>query len=696
MAGGDTQNERLKALDNTAHYERMRDSGHLEFLSKARQCEHYVEGVQWDPAVLAKVEAQGRPALTINKIFPSTMALMGEQLQNMVDIAFRPTASGHDETAKALDAVWLHVANSNMLDWIRAEVFDDGAITGRGFYDMRMQFDDNLRGDISIDRLSNRNVLLDPDAMSYDPKKWNEVAISKWLQPNQIEATYDTAKAKELSLRASTDMSLGYDFMDYPMARFGRGRGFDTMLSNEQQRKKFVRVIERQFRELVWKEHFVDQVSGETRVIPSTWERERIGHVLERVPDLTVLRLQSFVIRWTVSAMDILLFDKVSPYKNFTVVPYFPLLLSSGATVGLVENQIGPQDTINKSTSQTLHVINTTANSGWKVKANALQNMDIYELEESGAKTGLVIELDDIGNIEKIQPNQIPTGLDRVSHQARADQFETSLVNKSQLGVDREDVSGKAMERKQQRGPINLGKPLANLVRSEHILARNAVDLIQAFYTEERLLRVTRKERGLDVSVDIVINEMTAEGNVVNDVTLGEYQVITTTVSLREQQEDTEFDQAVQLKELGVDIGDEELITLSKLRNKKDILERMQESAESRAQDLERERAMLQAELENKQVDTQVRKTDAAEKIARAQKTGNESQMMEIERRAELAKIATALQKERNDARRLELEARRLDQEHELAVREMQLKKSELEVKKIAAKKPAAKPAKRK
>lgn len=671
MAGGDIRTDQLKAADNTMHYMRMRDSGHLDFVTKAARCEAFVKGEQWDPAVLAQLRAEGRPALTINKIFPSTMAMMGEQLQNMVDIAFRPTASGDAETAKALDILWLHIANSNMLDWTRAEVFDDGAVTSRGYFDLRMSFADNLRGDLQISKLNNRNVLLDPDANSYDPDKWNECLITKWLTPDDIAATYDTAKAKELDSRALSPMTYSHDFIDYPMSRFGKDLGFDTLVPVDK-RKKFVRVLERQHKELQWKDHFVDTVTGETRVIPSTWDPERVGRVLESVPDLNVMRLQYKCIRWTVSALDLILFDTVSPYKHFTPVPYFPLLMS-GSTVGLVENQIGPQETINKTTSQELHIVNTTANSGWKVAKNALQNMDLYELEENGARTGLVVELDDIAHLEKIQPNQIPSGLDRISQRARVDQGEVSLINKSQLGTDREDVSGKAIERKQMRGPVNMGKALANLVRSEHILARNSVDLIQAFYTEERMLRVTRKIRGRDTTEDVVINQMSPEGNVVNDVTLGEYQVITSTVSLREQQEDTEFDQAVAMREMGVRISDDELVQLSRMRNKKEVLQRMESAAEAQNNDVQMERELKQSQLAISKTDEKVRQTDALEKLARAQGTGEASKLKQLEMQAEITKISTQHLLAQNDSRRLEIESRKVDAEIEKMRREARL-----------------------
>ena len=186
---------------------------------------------------------------------------------------------------------------------------------------MRIQFDDNLRGDLRITKPNNRNVLLDPSANAYDPDDWEEVILTKWLRPDQIEATYDTAKARELEGRAVSNTAYSHDFMDYPIAQFGRTSGYETMLSPDR-RKKFLRVIERQHKELRWSPHFVDTVTGETRAIPTTWDRERVGKVLANVPDLNVLKLQSFGIRWTVSALDTVL-TTISPTNAMSLLRSF-------------------------------------------------------------------------------------------------------------------------------------------------------------------------------------------------------------------------------------------------------------------------------------------------------------------------------------------------------------------------------------
>ena len=57
---------------------------------------------------------------------------------------------------------------------------------------------------------------------------------------------------------------------------------------------------------------------------------------------------------------NVVLHDDWSPYKHFTVVPYFPVFVH-GHTLGMVENLLDPQEILNKVSSQELHIVNTTA-----------------------------------------------------------------------------------------------------------------------------------------------------------------------------------------------------------------------------------------------------------------------------------------------------------------------------------------------
>ena len=77
------------------------------------------------------------------------------------------------------------------------------------------------------------------------------------------------------------------------------------------------------------------------------------------------------------------------------------------------------------------------------------------------------------------------------------------------------------------------------------------------------------------------INKADAYGRVTNDLTVGEYSVVVSSVPRRETLEDSQFEQAVALREMGVMIPDSVLIDSSRLNNKADVLKQMQGDQES-------------------------------------------------------------------------------------------------------------------
>ena len=123
-------------------------------------------------------------------------------------------------------------------------------------------------------------------------------------------------------------------------------------------------------------------------------------------------------VRWTVTCDRIVLHDDWSPYKDFTVIPFFAYF-RRGKPFGMVRNLLSPQEQLNKIASQELHIVNTTANSGWMIEAGSLVGLSPDDLEEHGAETGLVLEYQrGTTPPAKIQPNTIPTGLDRIGQKA--------------------------------------------------------------------------------------------------------------------------------------------------------------------------------------------------------------------------------------------------------------------------------------
>lgn len=621
--------EHQKVQDQLERYKYARDNGHLDFLEKAKKCENFFAGRQWDDATKARLTRLRRPALTLNKTLPAVAAAMAEQINNRVDIAHRATASGNPETAAALDKLYLQIVNENGYDDIESYMFDDGIITGRGFVDIRMDFSRNIFGDIRIKLENPFNVMLDPDAEEYHPRSWKEIFTTKWLSLDDIGNLYGKEAKAKLKDRIKSTSGFSYDMIDYRHGSFGGEwrRTDDSDDENMKHRRRF-RLVERQSKIIRQREHFVDLTTGDTRPIPESWDHNRISHVMNMMGNIGTVRMPTESIRWTSTVDDELVHDADSPYRSFTMRPYFPFF-RRGDTIGLVENMLDPQEFYNKAMSQQLHIVNTTANSGYKVKRGSLVNMTIEELEQRGAETGLVVELDDINDLDKIKPNAVPTGLDRVGQLVENDLKETSMISDSQRGFDRADVAAKAILAKKQSGSANFAKPLENLLITRRMVAEKILEVVQDFYTEERTYRVTGGGL-MPTEEEITINQKTPEGEILNDVTSGEYTIIATAVPARNEFEDSQFEEAMRLRELGVSIPDHVLVEHSHLNRKQELAEEIkQRTGYGEPTEMEQEAAALENQIKKleaqmKEVDIRKRESEIVLNMVRAQRDADE------------------------------------------------------------------------
>ena len=233
-------------------YAWLRDNGHLAYVKKATTCEDFFVGLQWDKEDLALLRSSRRPALTINKILSTMSNVMGEQIFNRTDIAFKPRNEGASaEVADALTKVFMQIGDNNQLNWVRSDVFADGIIGSRGFFDARLDFTDSLRGEVRIEQLNPKNVLIDADADAYDPDTWGDVIVTKWVSPDQVELLYSKRDADLLRNRYDTYSPYGDDAIDLGRDRFGTPQAaytYTTESESESNNVRNIRIIERQWR----------------------------------------------------------------------------------------------------------------------------------------------------------------------------------------------------------------------------------------------------------------------------------------------------------------------------------------------------------------------------------------------------------------------------------------------------------------
>ena len=612
-----------------ARYERARDNGHLDYVDMALKCDEYYQGDQWDEDDAAALENEGRPALTINTILPTINTILGEQSSRRADVKFKPRRGGDEEVAHTLTKLYMQISDSNKLDWVEQQVFSDGLIMdGRGYFDVRMDFSDHVEGEIRITAKDPLDILIDPDAKDADPKTWNEVFESKWMTLDEIEELYGADKAERLLFVAENGMSFGPDSVEYQETRFGDTDDNDDYFGagvpgdEEYRNVKSLRVVERQHKKLVRASFFVDKNTGDQRECPSQWSEAKCKKFAKKYDMEMVSRVVRRV-RWTVTCDQVVLHDNWSPYNDFTVIPFF-CYFRRGRPFGVVRNLLSPQEQLNKIASQELHIVNTTANRGWVAESCTLVGITADDLEEHGAETGLVLEYARGTQAPtKIQPNQIPTGLDRIAQKAALNIKTISGINDSMMGTDSAEVSGVAIQAKQNRGAVMIQVPLDNLAKSRQYLAEKILNLIQTFYTEQRVIQVTNDEDPMQPREPMVLNMETPEGDIINNLTLGEYDVIVSSAPARDSFDETQFAEALSLRQAGVAIPDDAIVGYSHLLKKEELAKRirimtgqeppspekaqvMQQQQMLAMQNLQLETMKLQAEVEKLQSETSV------------------------------------------------------------------------------------------
>ena len=256
-----------------------------------------------------------------------------------------------------------------------------------------------------------------------------------------------------------------------------------------------------------------------------------------------------------------------------------------------------------------------------------------------------------------------------------------SGVSDSQQGMDREDVAAKAIQAKRQAGSTNLVKPLDNLVRTDHLLARNVLDLVQEFYTEERLFTITKNTMTGETE-DIAVNQVTPEGTIVNNLTVGEYDVVVSSVPMRETLEDSQFEQAMTMREQGIMIPDDVIVDSSRLQKKAEIIKRMtgdQDSPEAQLQKQLQQRAQ-EAEVSKAEGEALAKHADAGLKQAKTQEVSVNAQIAaqgEPDDGSAQAKMAEVQVKAQASEHEMSVKERELERDTQLKYAELQMKREE-------------------
>lgn len=457
-----------------------------------------IEGKQWPDKIRIERESEGRPCLTTNKMPTFIDQVVGDQRQNRQNIKVIPVDDKADVSiAKILNGWIKHVEQVSKADAAIDHGFEHAVACGYG----------NVR--VVTDYISDDSF----DQEAYIRKIDNPLSV--YWGPH---SEYDCSDAQYCFIISDMDREEYKNTYDREPMPFNHA---DSMYVSGWCDKDTVRLAE----------YFVKEYTTKNIYLLTD------GTVVDRLPKGVraekTRKVKSYKIMWyLLSGDDVLDYREWVGKKYIPVIPIWGKELNVGGkrvVRGLIRNAKDPQRMYNFWISADTELVALAPKTPYLATPKQISGHE-PQWNEAHRKNFpyLLVNPDDKapGWPRREPPPQVSTAM--VSKIQMADQEirDTMGLQKASLGMQSNERSGKAIMERKKEGDTGTFAFIDNLSRSREHLGRVLIDIAPGILDTERIIRLGMED-GLQKFE--AINVTDPDGNILNDVTIGAYDVVVTT-----------------------------------------------------------------------------------------------------------------------------------------------------------------------
>ncbi|MDT1061187.1 hypothetical protein RM190_04900 [Paracoccus sp. CPCC 101403] len=576
---------------------------------KSEKARDYYSGDQISPARMAEMKKRKMPPIVNNLIVRKVDAMVGIEQQRRTDPRAFPRTPMDEQSADVATKSLVYVDDTTRFDAKRSGAFENLLVEGYGGVEVVVE---EKRGqfDVVVNRLRWEDIFYDPYSREKDFSDATFLGVMRWQTLDQAEElygpTYEGEGTLDDVLQATMD-SVPQSYNDRPDDKAG--------FSWADPKQKRVRVAQMYYQQKgVW---YLSIFTG--------------GGIL---------------------------YEGESPYLDEDGKPECPIILMTAYVdrenrrFGIVESLIPMQDEVNARRQRLLQLALTR-------QATVVKGAtDASILKRQLADPDAVIEIDPdmIEGAAQVgaKPFEIIPQMDQVQAQFQLLQESKESIDKlgpnaALLGQLGGQQSGRAIMAQQNAGMAELA-PIYDSLRDWTLRCYRAMwARIKQFWTEERYVRVTDELEapqfvGLNVNRGWGLDPNTLQlmPQIENNVGTIDVDIIIDDapdmVTLQQEQ----FDQLAKMASSGVPIPPEVLIEASSLRDKKRLIDLMeqakQEAMQAQAGQVQAQQQAEQQKYQNDTLDTQ---SQAAVRGAQARKYDADAAKTQFEIRQ--AQTSTAI-----------------------------------------------------
>lgn len=573
----------------------------------SEMCRDFKDGYQWTDAEKTKLLKRGQAPIVINRIKPKVEGLLGLTSVRLTDPVAYPRTKKHEEAANCATDALRYVSDNNTFPQVKLAVADEFFVEGYGGVIIDTKATPAYPNEIRVEQIPWDRILFDPHSRKKDFSDARYKGIILWMNEDAAMEIFPDIDFEEIFTPKAGD--------------------FDTFGDRSE---------------------WVDKTDKQNRRV--------------RIVQLFYIENEEWYMCYFT---DVKFFKEpeLSPFLDEFGQPTCPIELVTAYIdrknnrYGEVKSFIDPQNEINHRRSKGLHLNSQRQTAGRK---GAIK--DIAGMKRELAKAdGHVEYTGEKGDFEILQTGDMAKTQFDLYQDAKMELDAVSY--NAQLAGERAggDLSGKAIEKLQSAGTIELNGLFTELNGWEKRVYRQIWARIKQFWTEEKWVRVTddmdnlrwvgfnsmitarqfleeiindksenplkRKHAAAAYAFmvqnnDPALEEFVGKKNDVAELDV-DINIEQSFDSVNIQQE--QFDLLAKFAQAGGDIDITELIRLSKVRGKEDMIARI----EKRRDEMQQAQAgAVQAEGQKVQAETADKASKANLNQVKAQQTQVETAIM--------------------------------------------------------------------
>ena len=467
---------------------------------KGRESEEFYKGEQWDDKVERELNGLNRAALTINEIMANIDTLVGYQMDQRTDIRYLPQEDGDQRVADILNVVTKKILDSCYYQREETKVFKDQCIPGIGVFNVYMNFNDNIQGDIHVERFPWDDCVYGPHEKEdlsdceYEVRS-RMVSIAKLKQlfgnkAKEIEESYMSYCGQYPDIEKN-DNGVSGTHTDYRNAK-----KLDDMPQTIGGTIPLVDVQKKQFRlaqvsRKVYKEVTVIFNKDENFFYTAYDWKEKDLALAANIPGFQMITQLKTRMRITKFCGSVVLSDENPadlPLHDFYTVPAYGYRLN-GEFWGKVEAAKDPQRELNKRRSQAMDTMNRLGASVYFTEPETFVDKNEKEkFKKNRSKPGAMFEVNDIERRPVLERGaDFPAALVEIMQLDQTNLQRLMNIVVEQGGAN--ESGSLFLEKKKSRLTGNQFL-FDNLSFAKQKIGKILVALIQRYYPPERLLRI--------------------------------------------------------------------------------------------------------------------------------------------------------------------------------------------------------------